>query len=354
MQSQSLGGVDLSRFVYGDNATKTTYFNDPNVAYSSGFYNTSSGTNMPYQSWWHMLINRHINLDNNYQFQIAADFWGDNTYFRKIIGNSSSTTAWRRILNDGQDQFAANLNQNLRTTDNVSFALATLGRSIIGNPTYSTNAGLSIGANSDFPGNSGWSGSWNSNLLLVGNPNATITFAHETNSLANIRYSLGTFYIGDNAGWGDKNVQTPTNTFLATNSGNVGIGTVFPSEKLSVNGNVRSKKLIVTQNGWSDYVFNDGYHLRPLSQVENFIKENRHLPEVPTAKEVAEKGVDVGETQALLLKKIEELTLYVIDQNKKLEELSKINKQLEQKNAEIEKKNITLNKRITAIEQKHK
>jgi len=111
-------------------------------------------------------------------------------------------------------------------------------------------------------------------------------------------------------------------------SGNVGIGTTTPSEKLSVNGNIKTKKLIVTQNGWADYVFNDEYYLRPLSQVENFIKENKHLPDVPTAKDVEKNGVDVGEMQALLLKKIEELTLYMIEQNKKTEDLIKENNEM--------------------------
>jgi hypothetical protein len=67
------------------------------------------------------------------------------------------------------------------------------------------------------------------------------------------------------------------------------------------------------RHGWSDYVFNDDYKLRSLSSLESFIKQNKHLPEVPSAKEVEEKGISVGDNQALLLKKIEELTLYVIE-----------------------------------------
>ena len=103
---------------------------------------------------------------------------------------------------------------------------------------------------------------------------------------------------------------------------NVSIGTSDPGQyKLAVDGILGARKIKVTQASWSDYVFNDGYHLRPLSQVENFIKENKHLPEVPTAKEVERNGVDVGETQALLLKKIEELTLYMIEMKKENDNL---------------------------------
>jgi hypothetical protein len=146
-----------------------------------------------------------------------------------------------------------------------------------------------------------------------------------------------TFYDGGiSTGRGNVIIWSPTLTIVR--GGNVGIGTISPTEKLSVNGNIRSKKIIVTQNGWSDYVFNDSYHLRPLSQVENFIKENKHLPEVPTAKEVEKNGVDVGDTQALLLKKIEELTLYVIEQKKEIDAMKKENTQLKQRLEKIENK----------------
>lgn len=103
--------------------------------------------------------------------------------------------------------------------------------------------------------------------------------------------------------------------------GNVGIGLLNPSEKLSVNGNVRAKKVIVSQTGWPDYVFDPSYKLRPLSELSAFIQQYKHLPDLPSAKEVEEKGISVGDNQALLLKKIEELTLYIIqldESNKKL------------------------------------
>jgi hypothetical protein len=92
---------------------------------------------------------------------------------------------------------------------------------------------------------------------------------------------------------------------------------------LSVNGNIKTKKIIVSQTGWPDYVFDSSYALRSLSEVEKFIAKNKHLPDMPSAKEVEEKGISVGENQALLLKKIEELTLHLIRQDKLLEKQAK-------------------------------
>jgi hypothetical protein len=103
--------------------------------------------------------------------------------------------------------------------------------------------------------------------------------------------------------------------FLHDN-GNVGVGTINPSEKLSVNGNIRAKKVIVSQTGWADYVFDSTYRLRPLDEVDNFIRSNKHLPEIISAAEAEQNGIDIGQNQVLLLKKIEELTLYIIAQDK--------------------------------------
>jgi hypothetical protein len=122
-----------------------------------------------------------------------------------------------------------------------------------------------------------------------------------------------------------------TQRMRITEAGNVGIGVTSPGEKLVVNGNIRTKKLIVTQSGWSDYVFDSDYRLRSLGSLQSFIRRNKHLPDMPSAKEVEEQGVNVGDTQALLLKKIEELTLYIIRQDAKINALAKRMKKIENK-----------------------
>ncbi|MCH5718177.1 hypothetical protein [Niabella hibiscisoli] len=124
-----------------------------------------------------------------------------------------------------------------------------------------------------------------------------------------------------------------------TEEGNVAIGiTSFPPQyKLAVAGKAIVDELKVKPHaaGWPDYVFKSTYKLTPLSEVEKFIKTHQHLPEVPSAKEVAANGIEVGANQALLLKKIEELTLHIIEVNKSVESLNNQMSELKQENKKL-------------------
>lgn len=113
-------------------------------------------------------------------------------------------------------------------------------------------------------------------------------------------------------------------------NGYVGIGTASPQSKLAVNGTITAQEVEVTSSGWPDFVFAAGYRLRPLDEVEAYVKEHNHLPDMPSAAEVEENGVALGDMQARLLQKVEELTLYVID-------LKKENETLKERVAQLEK-----------------
>jgi hypothetical protein len=114
-------------------------------------------------------------------------------------------------------------------------------------------------------------------------------------------------------------------------NGNVGIGTINPTQKLSVCGAIRAKEVIVETAGWSDYVLAKDYPLQPLSSVQQHIQREGHLPGIPSAQEVAEQGIGLGEMQARLLAKIEELTLHQIRQEQEIEKLKAKNAALEAK-----------------------
>ena len=105
--------------------------------------------------------------------------------------------------------------------------------------------------------------------------------------------------------------------------GNIGIGTTNPTSKLAVNGKIDCKEVEIYLSGWSDFVFEEDYQLKPLDELENFIRDNKHLPGIPTEEEVLHKGISVGQMNATLLEKIEELTLYIIDLKKENEEIKK-------------------------------
>lgn len=122
---------------------------------------------------------------------------------------------------------------------------------------------------------------------------------------------------------GTLNAGTPSNLLvLDRGSQSVGIGTetLDNAYTLSVNGSIRSKEIVV-ESGWADYVFAPDYALAPLADVERHIAAHGHLPDVPSAGDIAGGGLPLGEMQATLMRKIEELTLHLIALDKRVQAL---------------------------------
>ncbi|SCY69892.1 hypothetical protein SAMN02927916_3029 [Flavobacterium anhuiense] len=180
---------------------------------------------------------------------------------------------------------------------------------------------------------------WQGHSLIMGSPKGA--YAHNsiilrpggaTNGVLESTFEIDAANEIDNY---DTRIRFATSGSSFINAGNVGIGTKNPQNKLDVNGTIHSKEVKVDMDGWSDFVFKKEYNLPTLLEVEKHINEKGHLENIPSEKEVIKNGINLGEMDAKLLQKIEELTLYVIDLNKKLEEQ---NKELEQMKKELASK----------------
>ncbi len=149
-----------------------------------------------------------------------------------------------------------------------------------------------------------WNATPSPNTYLVSNEPALKLAMHVTGDVfAFFRGAGGT--AGDTVSW--------SKLFTIQDSGNVGVGVDSPANKFEVKGKIRAEEVVVESN-WADFVFEENYELMPLEEVADFISEEKRLPGVPTAEDVQTQGASVGETQAMLLQKVEELTLYLIQQ----------------------------------------
>jgi hypothetical protein len=265
---------------------------DFNAVLQSGVYTGSSPNgSIPGGGWQHLLVVRHGNPNNNNQLQLGSSISSDDKlFFRKLsFGDlSSGNPAWYELATRGENTF----NGTQIFNSNVG----------IGTPSPKSQLHLASDADHSF---------------LISRADGTYGFRIFRNAQAgNVYFQIGSssnvwetkIQIGEGEGVNTKLLFNP-------NGGNVGIGTTNPQNKLDVNGTIRAKEVKV-ETGWADFVFTPTYKLRPLSEVEQFIKTNGHLPEIPKAEDVQQNGVNLGDMQTKLLQKVEELTLYSIEQEK--------------------------------------
>ena len=192
-------------------------------------------------------------------------------------------------------------------------------------------------------GNIGFGTSAPDQKLVV---NGNISFAYNSTLSANgfRRNGIKTEYHNVITGVSSNVIHefTGTNTTIMslTQGGNVGIGTTTPDAKLAVKGRIHTQEVKVDLNGAvaPDYVFLEDYDLKTIKEVENYIEKEGHLPNIPSAKEMEQNGIELKTMNLKLLEKIEELTLYMIEQNKKTELLRQEIVLLKEKNKELEEK----------------
>ncbi|WP_212000334.1 hypothetical protein [Chitinophaga sp. HK235] len=152
-------------------------------------------------------------------------------------------------------------------------------------------------------------------------------------------YEHSIYFPSANSGrltFGDYNGTNYNVRMSILNNGNVGIGTTSPKSKLAVAGTITAHRVRVTINpaDWPDFVFHENYSLPSLSELKKYLNINKHLPDIPSAKEAEKNGLDLGDMNKRLLQKVEELTLYIIKQQ---EDIIKQQKEIAELNTRLRK-----------------
>ncbi|MBS1651606.1 MAG: hypothetical protein JSU07_06300 [Bacteroidetes bacterium] len=323
---------------------------------SQGYYNkVSSGTNSAYYSQYinpgtgnsyidvsgsingstpaALYINQNCTASTYINQSGGNVYAGDNVYLNSnvTIGTTASYTGSVKVY--GQQTFyGANSNQSVCRVLNAAspaFNIIANGNVKIGNiqtPGNSSDAMLSIGQSSKT--NLALSLVDNTNPMapvpffnVLGDGTTTIYTNYATNSGKSLVAVKNNNITGTQA-WSSNvfEVQADGKTFIGGQRQNAGNHT---NAMLNIYGKTVSTEVVVTQQNWADYVFANNYPLKSLNDVEQYIKEHKHLPNVPSQEEIQNEGLNLGEINKVQMEKIEELTLYIIALKKELDELKK-------------------------------
>lgn len=186
---------------------------------------------------------------------------------------------------------------------------------------YSSNPFGSEGEDpGDEDGNNNTSNNWDDLILGGGNKQFIFHTQMQNPNDPPVVFIAPKLPDGTGFDW-SKQIILKNDGSLLMNAGKLGVGTTTPICELDVKGTIHAREVLVDLNNGADFVFEKNYTLRPLNEVSDFIQANKHLPEIPSATDMTNNGLDMGEFQIKLLQKIEELTLYIIEQDKRIKEL---------------------------------
>ncbi|MFD2581616.1 hypothetical protein ACFSR6_03880 [Pedobacter vanadiisoli] len=278
----------------------------------SGFFETVNPVNYPAgaNSWWHLLDVRHGNNNNNYAMQFAGSFFDQNLYFRKT--DNWAERPWQKIVMEKDGEVVLD---RLTTVSNGTMLNQGNANNFISNFIVRANTGGRFedkGAQIEFviPAGTAGDNPWGQGRIIT-------VAGNGSNTNATGKMILGTRRMFDKYGNGQQWFYG--DDIVIDGVGNVGMGTLIPREKLSVNGNIRAREIKVEATNWPDYVFEESYNVGTLKGLESYIKANKHLPDMPSAKDVEVNGIAVSEMLKLQQQKIEELTLHLIEKDKAIE-----------------------------------
>jgi len=304
-------------------------------AFKAGYTFSYSSAGTP---WSGALISFGGFQYNNYDCQISSDYGpngGNHISYRTRNGDNATWNSWNELATRGTNNFIGN--QTIIGNLGIGTTLPeTLLNVNVGSGGLNGVAGIRLGGLTNYSSlEFGIDGDYDGMIRSYGN---------------NINYYAGHWKIkgtpaseNHSHNWyTSRNGSDDWSTIkmILNENGNLGIGTTVPDEKLTVKGKIHTQEVRVDMAGplVPDYVFANDYKLKSLQEVEDFIKENNHLPEIPSAKEIEKNGLMLAEMNMSLLKKMEEMTLYMIEMKKENEEIKKENKKQDEKILLLESK----------------
>lgn len=318
------GSTHVSHFNYPASGLENTYIRGGNAGShvlindSQGLGNVGIGVSIPTSK-----LEVSGNGSFNY-YPISYDnIFNEYTNGGLVVGNSTGYSGFMRMDASNLQSFSVN-----------TLTYKSSPGKLVLNP-FGGNVGIGTNFNPEYKLHLHSTGE---ELLKVDGTNSIVAFHDRT---TNAQYGFLRAWTSNPfnpAGYYGFEIGAPPSTggdpakklFFTTNysirmaimeNGNIGIGVNDPGAyKLAVNGSIRANEVVV-ETGWADYVFDKKFRLKPLKEVERFIEENNHLPDIPSAAEIQKNGAKLAELTTKMMQKIEELTLYSIAQDKRIEKL---------------------------------